>query len=1637
MASRNVPSNQGLSLKSGTLKRAEARQKREEDRREAAKRTQKASLSRAVREMLVAKARSKKFNLHVALDYVGTEAFGDCFPVAPQSVSLDTLRAAKKEARAMLKLNTVFVEQMFSFYSKPRRARGPRKKEPSIFQGAKDMAKMAVSAAKDLSSLPRKVGEAASGMADFMGSASQTLDTISSTIKSIYQAICKYFPIGMAGILLVAFVYWLRGSSACPNFVLTGIASVVAVILGESVWDNIKKYFDAGEDGQIEEQACGMGWLGPAIVTMLCARHMTSSGYDKARVGGIISVIGSVPRASSGIETIFEWTVKTIEIVVNKIREWMKMPSIRLCEKYGREVDILLYRIDEFEKSEVEPTAPPESRYTKLKQLMCEAISLRSVYRHDRDVTVGLNHAIRALSALSVRLKSNLGVGCGYTQLPLSMVLSGAPGVGKTMMVQSLVLTICKLAGIVSESTTSAEVSRLCFIKPFNSEYMEGYCGQPVYLMDDFMMKKATAQDTTNGLLDLMTYYSSFPAVVNMAACENKGMVPFDSKIILMTSNMKHLDQCNASQVLLCPEALRRRVDLQYDVMVRPEYRLPGSHKLDHDKFEVELQKCKANGTSLLNNYPWYVWEVFKCEWDGTVIPDSSNGTGTSFLKVILEAVRILKNRKESHYVALECAENLLRAPVETDAELESMYSQFVEQSGFKDSKLQQEIAKKIKDANAAQAAAWAGIASIHTNGWLSEITEECDDGVEDSDDDADGSTTEWTTADWTEAAREYCREGFKSIVARAANFWEEYGAVLKVVAAGAVVVGLVAGVVNSLWNWVRKNVFGHSDAVIEEQSNRPVAKHRTVTRLQSGSFSEGNHVFVYNNSFKIIVVQKDGGLVPLGNLTFTHEDYCVMPMHFRTRIIKAIEDGLVDNSCKLMLRGCRSSSVCVNSTVGHFLAFPHVTKPERDLMFMRMPAVFTAHKDIRKFIIKSSELPVVSGEAGRLDTARTMKNGELMPFNERLVFLSNSFRYVTSPTRIGKTVHRKLLEYGANTVQGDCGAPFCLTNHNNTQCRVWLGLHVGLEAGSTSARATAIDVEVVEWATNQLRAETKGPIVEQATFMETCERAGIEVPKGFVLEETDVFPFGSDEDSEDEKKSFGSFTPVATVSVPVSSPVKTAFVETFVMAEGILDEVFEYDLRPMRLAPHLLPSGELFFPMVNALKPYSGDVITVDLSLMERAVFEAARPFSDATVDYIGRVWSVEEAFVGANGARGIPLGTSVGLPGCMLYKNKRDMLGGMMEWDFNEPKLKKLVAEVLALEEMLREGIRPYFLVRGFLKDETRKPGKSARYIAGTNVHYYALCRMYFGQIVSCQMKHYKKSGMCPGINPYRDWGWLREFLRQVGDDVWDGDFTGFDTSQQPQMLKCCLKFINSWYYVRSEDKAQCLKENAIREILFEDLIKSRHLVGKGSVATHVVQWQRSLPSGHFLTTFINSLLSASCVVAAFIKATGRDDFWAECRVATLGDDNVTSASRDTVKDFNQRVVARVLKEEFGMIYTAGRKGEELSETVPWEVVSFLQRTFAVKHDTDVGPIALKSILGCLMHMRKATPKKMRETMEQNIECVLMELSLHPDLVWERIVPHVLTIARTLKYVPRFDVSESRAYFDFACSQESSGWF
>jgi hypothetical protein len=363
--------------------------------------------------------------------------------------------------------------------------------------------------------------------------------------------------------------------------------------------------------------------------------------------------------------------------------------------------------------------------------------------------------------------------------------------------------------------------------------------------------------------------------------------------------------------------------------------------------------------------------------------------------------------------------------------------------------------------------------------------------------------------------------------------------------------------------------------------------------------------------------------------------------------------------------------------------------------------------------------------------------------------------------------------------------------------------------------------------------------------------------------------------------------------------------------------------------------------------------------------------------------------------------------------------------------PEAVELISVVEQLEEKLKNGQRPFFVCRAFLKDEVRTVGKNARLIAGTDLTYYILCRKYYGAYVGAVTRSHRKSGICLGVNHYAQWGDLRRILQRPdpkGENVWDGDFAGFDSSQMPQLLWDCHDYINNWYMVKAtseSDKARVTVDNRVRTMLFLDLVYSKHITSFDGPADTIVEWCKSLPSGHFLTSTINSMLSLGLVAAGYVALTGETNFWETSAAIVLGDDNVCSTSDLYVDRFNQVTLSHYLFKTFGMVYTAGRKGEDLKPVIGLENVVFLQRRFAVKNGRDVCPIRPESFLHSLYYVHTNDPKVARETLWASIELALEELSMHDEGYWSPVSDLLVEEKRRLGKTPDAETLTSAEYF------------
>jgi hypothetical protein len=814
------------------------------------------------------------------------------------------------------------------------------------------------------------------------------------------------------------------------------------------------------------------------------------------------------------------------------------------------------------------------------------------------------------------------------------------------------------------------------------------------------------------------------------------------------------------------------------------------------------------------------------------------------------------------------------------------------------------------------------------------------------------------------------------------------------------------------------KHLIAPKPVEAEEESNAPkptLTGYKQPTIVPQSDALSVMHDKVYNNSYKMIVDMGEGETTALGQVIFVSNTVALMPNHFIIQLQSAIEARTASNSSRVYLLPGHDTGAKIITSIGAFLSYPRKQDNANDVAFVNFSGGVRLHSDITNCFMEESQIAKMGGYGVTIHVAESFKD-QGRDTCRRMAIVSEA-KVGRAPLQTSTRSYPKWLCYSAVTLKGYCGAPVMLTQNNFFKNRFIAGIHVAGAPAHRMGYATWVSEEMVKRA----MAHFKVRHVPEATHVESLWPADIHVQS---IDEVNFTGDGT----------LGTAKPLYEISDGPSAPIKSKLVltgfgkdkafdnEIMVMNEGREPP----ELVPMKLGKHVNEDNEIIYPMMEAVKPFVGDVFVPALNSFSKGLAAGLKPFATATRNYNARTLSFDEAVIGvpSMSLKSITRSTSVGFPLCMVAADKKYFFGSDEDFNLTTKEALLLQEEVGVLDGLVRSGRRPQFVCRDFLKDETRKKGKGARLIAGTDIRYYILCRKYFGAFVGAICRSHQESGMCLGMNPYSEWDVLKRILLNpdpTGKNVWDGDFAQFDSSQMPRLLWDCLEYINNWYSVRGHSE-----DNGVREILFHDLVSSRHLMSLTGKATTIVEWSKSLPSGHFLTSSINSMLSMGLVASSYIGLTGNIDFWETSAVVSLGDDNVVSTSEKFVDVFNQVTVSKYLKDTFDMTYTAGRKGEELRPTIGIDNVVFLQRRFAEKNGRVVCPIRPESFLHSLYYVKSTDNARNLQTLRDGIELAFEELSMHDEKFWSLVAPKLVEAKAKLGDVPNQNVVNSDAYFD-----------
>lgn len=804
----------------------------------------------------------------------------------------------------------------------------------------------------------------------------------------------------------------------------------------------------------------------------------------------------------------------------------------------------------------------------------------------------------------------------------------------------------------------------------------------------------------------------------------------------------------------------------------------------------------------------------------------------------------------------------------------------------------------------------------------------------------------------------------------------------LKVIGVGIVAklgFDVIRAVLGSIWGFL-SGIFKRSPV---PQSNRPLARKTQPLKpngIRLQSIDSNVCTNVYSNTYKMLIMLPCGSPYVIGQVCMVSDTLAVQPEHFTATIRDMLRTEQVTRETGILFRHSMNNEHSFSLSVGKYLSFERVSDADMDVEFLKFEDV-RAHRNIVGSFIREADIKYLSGVRGRIDICEVDDRKSVLEKVERNVFTFPSMKYGTSLRIVNRRLNR-YFTYTAPTTPGDCGAPLCIFDNSSYSGRTAIGMHVSGNATRGQGYSNIITQEMIMSARDKLRT-----IDDQ--FAEDLAARGVTLQSGNVL------PF----------QKAGSFLSIGVVERPVIICPKTSFYPT--KHYGVIGE---HGLLPAPLSP-VWRDGVLVYPMENAVAAYSTPVYIYEQTWLRQALHVAMSPTVAMTRDYSRRLYTFEEAVCGVpqEKFRSIPRGTAAGFPYVYDVRNgKKEFFGEGQDYDLTNKNALILRERVNYIINSAKNGTRLAHVFVDFLKDELRTAAKvkdvATRLISSAPLDYTIAWRMYFGAFSSAVMRVHTLSGMAPGICTYTDWDKLALMLRKKGSKVFDGDFKGFDSSEQPTIHRLILEFINQWY-------ADGVENARVREVLWLDLLHSRHIGGLGNDQRHIYQWNKSLPSGHPFTTIVNSIYSLFTMVGAYISTTGDlTGFWNHVSSVVYGDDNVSNIDDDVCELFNQATVAKALADEFKLTYTSGKKDGILEPYTTLDEVSFLKRHI-VERNGWLCPLELESFLFTFYWCknRKLEDKILHDVLETALE----ELSMHTAETWERYAPKLYRILEEAGHV------------------------
>jgi len=283
--------------------------------------------------------------------------------------------------------------------------------------------------------------------------------------------------------------------------------------------------------------------------------------------------------------------------------------------------------------------------------------------------------------------------------------------------------------------------------------------------------------------------------------------------------------------------------------------------------------------------------------------------------------------------------------------------------------------------------------------------------------------------------------------------------------------------------------------------------------------------------------------------------------------------------------------------------------------------------------------------------------------------------------------------------------------------------------------------------------------------------------------------------------------------------------------------------------------------------------------------------------------------------------------------------------------------------------------------LKDELRnveKDGEPRSFRVGT-IHHQVLMKKYFGWLVEHLMMNRRDNGIMVGINPFTEWQQMYDILKSTRG-VFAGDIAKWDGSMNNMVQDSIKEVILEFIPPEHQQVSDVLLENAIRSIVA--------VQDDTYITTH------SMPSGHYLTAILNSLVNRFYTAMWYTRETGCtsvNKFLRNVVDFVYGDDKVVGI-HDNLRVLNAISMTKFF-ESLGMGFTDSLKNNIVEPFQDIQDITFLKRYFRYHDELGkiVCPLELRTLQSGISYFDYN--KEMDVVMKAKIDTYQREIYLWPD--------------------------------------------